>query len=97
MKQEINVLDLILSAINEIKRTGFTSDSVELDFYLGGDLGIDSREMFEVWYEIEERLGIKIEESEKRDRYKLQDVVEVVEPHFHTRRSPEYQNADIGR
>jgi acyl carrier protein len=97
MKQETNVLDLILSAVNEIKKTGFTADSVELDFYLGGDLGIDSREMFEVWYEIEERLGIKIEESEKRDRYKLEDVVNVIEPLFRARRSLEYQNADISR
>lgn len=80
MNQKVNVFELVLSAINEIKRTGFTVDSVEPDFYLGGDLGIDSREMFEVWYEIEERLGIKFEESDKRDRYTLQDVVNVIEP-----------------
>ncbi len=79
---EINsrMLEAVLSAINEIKRTGFTVDSVEPDFYLGGDLGIDSREMFEVWYELEQRLGIKIEESDKRDRYTLHDVVNVIEP-----------------
>ena len=47
-------------------------------FFLGGDLGIDSREMFEVWYELEERLGIKVEEGDKRDRYTLQDVVTVL-------------------
>ncbi len=97
MKQEMSALDLILSAINEIKKTGFTTDSVEPDFYLGGDLGIDSREMFEVWYELEERLGIKVEESEKRDRYKLQDVVDVIEPVVRARQSVEYQSADNSR
>lgn len=78
MSEKVNVFDTLLAAINEVKRTGFTSDSVEPDFYLGGDLGIDSREMFEVWYELEERLGIKVEETDKRDRYTLQDVADVL-------------------
>jgi acyl carrier protein len=78
MSEKVNVFETVLAAINEVKRTGFTADSLEPDFFLGGDLGIDSREMFEVWYELEERLGIKVEESDKRDRYTLQDVVNVL-------------------
>lgn len=78
MSEKVNVLEALLGAINEVKRTGFTPDTVELDFFLGGDLGIDSREMFEVWYELEERLGIKVEESDKRDRYTLKDVTDVL-------------------
>jgi acyl carrier protein len=78
MDQKVNVFEIVLTAINEVKRTGFTVDTVEPDFFLGGDLGIDSREMFEVWYELEERLGIKVEESDKRDRYTLQDVADVL-------------------
>jgi acyl carrier protein len=74
----MNVLEEVLTAINEIKRTGFTVDSVEPDFYLGGDLGIDSREMLEIWYEIEQRLNIRVSDADKRDRYTLQDVSEVV-------------------
>lgn len=78
MSDKVNVLEALLGAINEVKRTGFTPDTVELDFFLGGDLGIDSREMFEVWYELEERLGIKVEEFDKRDRYTLKDVTDVL-------------------
>lgn len=78
MTEKVNVFETVLAAINEVKRTGFTPDTVEPDFFLGGDLGIDSREMFEVWYELEERLGIKVEEGDKRDRYTLQDVVTVL-------------------
>jgi acyl carrier protein len=74
----MNVLEEVLAAINEIKRTGFTVDSVEPDFYLGGDLGIDSREMLEIWYEIEQRLNIRVADADKRDRYTLQDVSDVV-------------------
>ena len=74
----MNVLEEIIATINEIKRTGFTADSVEPDFYLGGDLGIESKEMLEIWYELEQRLGIQIDDSEKRDRYTLQDVIDVV-------------------
>lgn len=80
MNISINVLEQVLAAINDIKRTGFTEDTVEPDFYLGGDLGIDSREMLEIWYEIEQRFGIEIADADKRDRYTLQDVVDVLQP-----------------
>jgi acyl carrier protein len=75
---KIDAYEELLAAINEVKRTGFTSDSVEPDFFLGGDLGIDSREMFEVWYELEQRFGLIFEETQKRDRYTLQDVADVL-------------------
>lgn len=74
----MNVYEAVLAAINEIKRTGFTPDSVEPDFYLGGDLGVDSREMLEIWYELEQRLGVRVDDADKRDRYTLQDVVDVL-------------------
>ncbi len=78
METKVKVFEEVLIAINEIKRTGFTPDSVEPDFYLGGDLGVDSKEMLEVWYELEQRLGIQVSDADKRDRYMLQDVVDVV-------------------
>lgn len=78
MEAKVKVFEEVLGAINEIKRTGFTPDSVEPDFYLGGDLGVDSKEMLEVWYELEQRLGIQVSDADKRDRYLLQDVVDVV-------------------
>lgn len=78
MEANVKVFEEVLGAINEIKRTGFTPDSVEPDFYLGGDLGIDSKEMLEVWYELEQRLGIQVSDADKRDRYMLQDIVDVV-------------------
>ncbi len=69
----------VLEAINEIKKTGFTADAVDTDFYLGGDLGVDSREMLEIWYELEQRLGIRVKDEEKRDLYTLGDVVAIVD------------------
>ena len=78
MEAKVKVFEEVLAAINEIKRTGFTPDSAEPDFYLGGDLGVDSKEMLEVWYELEQRLGIQVSDADKRDRYMLQDVVDVV-------------------
>ncbi|MEL4891904.1 hypothetical protein PQU63_18490 [Xanthomonas protegens] len=81
----MNVYAEVLSAINEIKRTGFTIDTVEPDFYLGGDLGVDSREMLEIWYELEQRLSVRIADSDKRDRYTLQDVVDVLSAQLNSR------------
>jgi acyl carrier protein len=71
-------MSVLLQVINDIRKTGFTPETVEPDFYLGGDLGIDSREMLEIWYELEKRLGIYVDDTEKRDLYTLADVVKVL-------------------
>jgi len=78
MNKPKNVMTVVLEVINDIKRTGFTYESVEPEFYLGGDLGVDSREMLEIWYELEQRLDVRVEDSEKRDLYTLSDVVGVL-------------------
>jgi acyl carrier protein len=74
-----DMLALLLQVINDIKKTGFTPDTVEPDFYLGGDLGIDSYEMLEIWYELEQRLGVRVDDSHKRDLYTLLDVLGLLE------------------
>lgn len=79
MDTKTQTLKSVLDAINEIKKTGFEPDSVDLDFYLGGDLGVDSREMLEIWYELEQRLDLRVQDEEKRDLYTLGDVVALVE------------------
>lgn len=73
-----SLISVVLEVINDIKKTAFTTETVELDFYLGGDLGVDSREMLEIWYEIEKRLDVRVEDFEKRDLYTLADVVRVL-------------------
>jgi len=79
MSKHNDAMTMLLQAVNDIKKTGFTPDSVDPGFYLGGDLGIDSHEMLEIWYELEQRLGIRVDDSEKRDLYTLSDVVSVLE------------------
>lgn len=78
MSKSENVMAAVLEAINEVKRTGFTYESVEPEFYLGGDLGVDSREMLEIWYELEKRLNVRVDDSEKRDLYTLADVIGIL-------------------
>jgi len=75
MSKQNDAMATLLQVINDIKKTGFTPESVEPGFYLAGDLGIDSREMLEIWYELEKRLDIRVEDSEKRDLYSIADVV----------------------
>lgn len=69
----------IFECINECKMTAFTPDIIGLDAYLGGDLGVDSREMLEIWYEIEKKLGVEIDDSLKRNIYKIEDVINIFE------------------
>jgi acyl carrier protein len=73
-----SLISVVIETINDVKKTALSSETVELDFYLGGDLGVDSREMLEIWYEIEKRLDVRIEDHEKRDLYTLADVVRVL-------------------
>lgn len=73
------LLALLLQVINDIKKTGFTPDGVDPDFYLGGDLGVDSREMLEIWYELEQRTGVRVSDADKRDLYTVADVLKVME------------------
>jgi acyl carrier protein len=79
MSKRDDTLAVLLQVVNDVKKTGFTPDSVDPDFYLGGDLGIDSREMLEIWYELEQRLDIRVPDSHKRDLYTIADVVSLVE------------------
>ena len=79
MSNRNDAMALLLQVINDIKKTGFTPDAVDPEFYLGGDLGIDSREMLEIWYELEQRLEIRIDDSDKRDLYTIADVLSLLE------------------
>ncbi|WP_407321141.1 hypothetical protein [Dickeya ananatis] len=49
MDAQKDVLAMVLDIINGIKNTGFTPDVVELDAFIGGELGVDSVEMLESW------------------------------------------------
>jgi acyl carrier protein len=73
------VLDAFCAVVNGLKRTGLRPEQLQTELFLGGDLGIDSVEMLEVWYDLEQRLGIRIEDSEKRNIYTVDDALAVAE------------------
>ncbi|MFC5475606.1 acyl carrier protein [Paraherbaspirillum soli] len=79
MSKKEEILEAVLDVINSVKKTGFTRDAVEPDFYLGGDLGVDSKEMLEIWYELEQRLNIRVLDAEKRDLYTLNEVIDLLQ------------------
>jgi acyl carrier protein len=74
---EVNndLFSAVLGAVNKVRGTDFDIEVIDIDSFLGGDLGIDSREMLEVWYEIEKALDIKVHDYKKRDKYTVRDVV----------------------
>lgn len=79
MAEKQDILNVILDVINDVKKTGLTSEIVDLEFYLGGDLGIDSREMLEIWYDLENRLNVQVHDYQKRDLYTIGDIVNVLQ------------------
>ncbi|WAT02514.1 acyl carrier protein [Rouxiella chamberiensis] len=79
MATQQDILAVVLDIINDIKNTGFTPEIVDLDAFIGGELGVDSVEMLESWYEIEKRLHIKVNDSDKRGIYTLGDLVAKIE------------------
>jgi len=70
--------DTLFEKINIVKKTAFTKEKIDDDTYLGGDLGIESIEMLEIWFRIEKELGIKINDESKRDIYTIGQVVGVL-------------------
>ena len=50
MSEHDEFLTAFCQAVNAVKRITLTPDALKLDQYLGGDLGIDSVEMLEIWF-----------------------------------------------
>jgi len=81
MPNRADLLQALCVAINAVKRTAFTADTIDVQDYLGGDLGIDSIEMLEIWFRVEKILGVQIPDDAKRDIYTVEEVVQVLERH----------------
>ncbi|MET3133684.1 acyl carrier protein [Oxalobacteraceae bacterium GrIS 1.11] len=72
-------LNAFCQALNAVKRSSLST--VQAEQYLGGDLGIDSIEMLEIWFRIETSLGMQIADTAKRDIYTVGEVLDVLERH----------------
>ena len=73
------LLGVFCDVTNRLKKTGFSAEIVDEDWYLGGDIGIDSMDMLEIWYDMEKALKIRIDDSMKRDVYTVKDVLDSLE------------------
>lgn len=65
-----------------MKRISIAPSDLETTQYLGGDLGIDSIEMLEIWFHAERILGIRLPDSAKRDVYTIEQVLTVLQTHI---------------
>jgi acyl carrier protein len=81
MSDSSSPLAAFADALNAIKRTAHPISSLRADHYLGGDLGIDSIEMLEIWFRAEKSLGIKLPDDAKRDIYTVGEVLAVLDAH----------------
>lgn len=72
------VLQAFCDVTNRLKKSGYTPDSLSADTYLGGDMGIDSIEMLEIWYDLEQTLNVHIDDDSKRDIYTVGEAVDMV-------------------
>jgi len=77
------LLEQFCTAVNAVKRTGYSGDTVNEGSYLGGDLGIDSIEMLEIWFRLEKALEIQIPDQDKRDIYTVGEVLATLSRHQH--------------
>lgn len=74
-----DLIKVFCRAAGAVKRTSFLHDSLDPSSYLGGDLGIDSIEMLEIWYRMEKELKLKLPDEAKRDVYTAAEVLSVFE------------------
>lgn len=80
-----SLLAAFADALNAVKRTAHPVALLSADQYLGGDLGIDSIEMLEIWFRAERALGIRLPDEVKRDIYTVGEVLAVLAAHSGTR------------
>ena len=81
MRPDFPYVSALCQAINTVKRSAHDPAHIELDQYLGGDLGIDSIEMLEIWFNAEKLLGIRVPDDAKRDIYTLAEATSVLARH----------------
>lgn len=67
--------------LHQVKRISIDPGDLDATQYLGGDLGIDSIEMLEIWFHAERMLGIRLPDSAKRDVYTIEQVLTVLQAH----------------
>lgn len=79
-EQTLKIVTAFCESLNQVKKTGLRPEDMTEESFLGGDLGIDSIEMLEIWYELEQRLGVTIDDAEKRDIYTVGEVAAVIAP-----------------
>lgn len=82
MTDRITALNAFCLAVEAVKRISLNASTLDPQQYLGGDLGIDSIEMLEIWFRTEKTLGIKIPDTAKRDIYTVGQVLDTALDHM---------------
>lgn len=82
MNPETNLAGLFCRAVGAVKRAVIDPGEIQPSAYLGGDLGIDSIEMLEIWFRMERELGLHLPDGAKRDIYTVAQVLEVFDRHL---------------
>jgi len=85
MSHPTELLQAFCTALNAVKRTAWSPATVDPSHYLGGDLGIDSIEMLEIWFRVEKALAIQIPDDAKRDIYTVDEAMGVIVRHVPAR------------
>lgn len=78
MSYNTQICEAFCSAVNAVKRSALSAQTLDQSQYLGGDLGIDSIEMLEIWFRIEKLCDAQIPDDAKRDIYTIDEVLNVV-------------------
>lgn len=78
MSHHVQICEAFCSAVNAVKRSALAAHTLDRSQYLGGDLGIDSIEMLEIWFRIEKICDTQIPDDAKRDIYTVDEVLNVV-------------------
>lgn len=81
MTDEDKTRNAFCEGLRQVKKIRIVPDELDPAQYLGGDLGIDSIEMLEIWFHAERQLGIRLPDSAKRDVYTIGQVLAVLDEH----------------
>lgn len=79
MKDQLKTERAFCDGLKQVKRMSLDPETLDHALYLGGDIGIDSIEMLEIWFHAERQLGIRIPDDAKRDVYTVGEVLKVLD------------------
>jgi acyl carrier protein len=75
---EKKIVETFCSNLNIIKNTTFKPCELLPEQHLAGDLGFDSVETMELWFDLEQHFNIRIDDTDKMEVQTIRELIDLI-------------------